>query len=57
MAIAGTLSKDSHVVHEHGIDAVFSIVPGTVMLEDSYKYAREYIERTAANIAAVWKMK
>ena len=56
VAIAGTLSKDSHVVHEHGIDAVFSIVPGTVVLEDAYKYAREYIERTAANIAAVWKM-
>lgn len=57
IAIAGNVSRDSCVVHEHGIDAVFSIVPGVVLLESAFKYAEEYIERTAANIATVWKMK
>jgi glycerate kinase len=57
IGIAGNVSRDSHVVHEHGIDAVFSIVPGVVLLENAFKYAEEYVERTAANIATVWKMK
>jgi glycerate kinase len=57
VGIAGNLSSDSHVVHEYGIDAIFSIVPGVILLEDAFKHAGEYVERTAANIAAVWKMK
>ena len=57
VGIAGNISKDSHVVHEYGIDAIFSIVPGVILLEDAFKHAEEYIERTAANIATVWKMK
>jgi glycerate 2-kinase len=57
VGIAGNVSKDSNVVHEHGIDAIFSIVPGVTSLEDAFKHAKEYVERTAANIAAVWKMK
>jgi glycerate 2-kinase len=57
VGIAGNVSKDSDVVHEHGIDAIFSIVPGVILLEDAFKHAEEYVERTAANIATVWKMK
>ncbi|WP_419955345.1 glycerate kinase [Neobacillus niacini] len=57
IGIAGNVSKDSEVVHEHGIDAIFSIVPGVILLEDAFKHAEEYVERTSANIAAVWKMK
>lgn len=57
VGIAGNVSKDSNVVHEHGIDAIFSIVPGVTSLEDAFKHASEYVERTAANIAAVWNMK
>lgn len=57
VGIAGNLGKDSQVVHDHGIDAIFSIVPGVVVLDDAFKHAAEYVERTAANIAAVWKMK
>ncbi|WHY00217.1 glycerate kinase [Neobacillus sp. DY30] len=57
VGIAGNVSKDSEVVHEHGIDAIFSIVPGVILLEDAFQHAKEYVERTAANIAAVWKMK
>ncbi|WP_144553757.1 glycerate kinase [Bacillus sp. X1(2014)] len=57
VGIAGNISKDSHVIHEYGIDAIFSIVPGVVLLEDAFKNAVEYVERTAENIAVVWKRK
>jgi len=57
VGIAGNLSNDSHVVHEHGIDAIFSIVPGLISMEDAFMNAGEYVERTAANIAAIFKLK
>jgi len=57
VGIAGNIANDSHIVHDYGIDAVFSIVPGVVLLEDAFTHAAEYVERTAVNIAAVWKMK
>ncbi|MBO0960251.1 glycerate kinase [Neobacillus sp. MM2021_6] len=56
VALAGNMADDSTVVHDYGIDAVFSIVPGVVLLEDALKNAAVYVERTAANLAAVWKM-
>ncbi|WP_102262835.1 glycerate kinase [Mesobacillus jeotgali] len=56
IAIAGNVSSDSEVVHEHGIDAVFSIVPGVITLEDAFENARTYVERIAANIASVIKL-
>jgi glycerate kinase len=52
IGLAGSLSQDSDVVYEHGIDALFSIVPGTVTLPDAYEHAAHYMERTARNIAA-----
>ncbi|MFP5108441.1 glycerate kinase [Neobacillus sp. C211] len=57
VGIAGNVSKDSYVVHEYGIDAIFSIVPGVILIEDAFKHAEEYVETTASNIAAVFKMK
>ncbi|KEP25676.1 glycerate kinase [Bacillus zhangzhouensis] len=53
IGIAGSLSKDSTVVHDHGIDALFSIVPGVTSLSDAMQDAALYVERTARNIAAV----
>jgi glycerate 2-kinase len=52
IALAGSLSQDSDVVYEHGIDALFSIVPGIVTLPDAFEHAAHYMERTARNIAA-----
>jgi glycerate 2-kinase len=57
IAIAGNVSLDSDVVFQHGIDALFSIVPGVISLDDAFKNAEQYLEKTAANIATVWKMK
>lgn len=50
IAIAGHLGSDSYVVKEHGIDALLSIVPGVVSLENALENAREYVERCAENI-------
>lgn len=52
IGLAGSLSEDSDVVYEHGIDALFSIVPGIVKLPDAFEHAAHYMERTARNIAA-----
>ena len=56
IAVAGNVASDSEVVHEHGIDAVFSIVPGVIALEDAFENASTYVERIAANIASVIKL-
>jgi len=56
IAIAGNVGCDSHVVHEHGIDAVFSIVPGIIPLSDAFENASVYVERLAANLASVIKL-
>lgn len=57
IAIAGNAASDSNVVYEHGIDAVFSIVPGVVSLQKAFQNAEDYVERTARNIAVVWGMR
>jgi glycerate 2-kinase len=57
IAIAGNISKDSDIVKEHGIDALFSIVPGAITLEEAMREAADHVERLAENIAAVVKMR
>jgi glycerate 2-kinase len=52
IAIAGSLSDDSNVVLSHGIDALYSIVPGIIPLEKAMANAEYYIAKTARNIAA-----
>ncbi|WP_404359330.1 glycerate kinase [Cytobacillus firmus] len=56
IGLAGSLSDDSQIVHDHGIDALFSIVPGVITLPDAFEKAVLYMERTARNIAAIMKM-
>ncbi len=56
IGIAGSISRDSDAVYQHGIDALFSSVPGTVPLEDAFEHAAEYMERTARDIAASIKL-
>lgn len=55
IAIAGNAAIELPLANNHGIDAVFSIVPGVVTLEDAFKNAGEYIERLAANIGSLLK--
>ncbi|MFT4417275.1 glycerate kinase [Fredinandcohnia humi] len=56
IAIAGHLGKDSHIVQEHGIDALFSVVPGVVELDTALNNAREYIVNCAENIGRIMKI-
>nr|WP_086938702.1 glycerate kinase [Thaumasiovibrio occultus] len=56
IGIAGSISADSHVVHSHGIDAVFSVVPGAMDLPQALENAAEYVEQAALNVAQLWKL-
>ncbi|ANQ17926.1 glycerate kinase [Vibrio natriegens] len=57
IGIAGSLSHDCGVVHEHGIDAVFSIVNRSVDLPTAFAEAAQNIELTARNVAAMLQLK
>ncbi|KAB2823436.1 glycerate kinase [Aliivibrio finisterrensis] len=56
IGIAGCLSDDCAVVHDYGIDAVFSVVPRSVSLETALKEAAINVENTARNVAAIYSM-
>lgn len=51
IGIAGLIGEDSDVVYEHGIDVLFSIVPGVVTLEDAFANAKEYTTKQSENVA------
>lgn len=56
IGIAGTLAAGHEVVHEHGIDMVFTIVPGVTTLEVALGQAADNMERTAYNIGMALKL-
>ncbi|WP_256383611.1 glycerate kinase [Photobacterium toruni] len=54
IGIAGCLSQDCGVVYDHGIDAVFSVVPAAMSLEQAFSNAAVNVELTARNVAAMY---
>lgn len=56
IGIAGSLTADVGVVHQHGLDAVFSVIYSICSLEDALDNAAENVRMTARNIAASIKM-
>ncbi|AOM42107.1 glycerate kinase [Xenorhabdus hominickii] len=56
IALVGGMSRDYHVVHQHGLDAVFSIVPEACTLADALANGADNLRVTARNVAAVWSM-
>ncbi|MBC8952723.1 glycerate kinase [Xenorhabdus sp. PB62.4] len=54
IALVGGMSQDYSVVHQHGLDAVFSIVPGACSLSDALTNGADNLQVTARNVAAVW---
>ncbi|KNH19952.1 glycerate kinase [Priestia megaterium] len=56
IAIAGSIGVGSEAVYEHGISALFSVVPGAVDLSEALEKAGENIERTAKNVASVIRL-
>lgn len=53
IGIAGCLSDDCDVVYEHGIDAIFSVVPRAMVLADALDEAAFNVQMTARNVAAM----
>lgn len=56
IAIAGSLTPDYSVVHQHGIDAAFSVLDRIVTLEEALTDADRNLQVTARNVAAVWQL-
>jgi len=55
IGIAGSLTADVGVVHNHGIDAVFSVLYTICSLEDALENASKNVQMAARNIAATLK--
>ncbi|WP_336219737.1 glycerate kinase [Citrobacter amalonaticus] len=56
IGIAGSLTADVGVVHDHGLDAVFSVIYSVCTLEEALQNAAENVRMTARNVAATLKM-
>ena len=56
IGISGSLSTDVEVVHEHGIDAVFSILSRVCSLNEALSDAAVNIRAASRNIAATLKL-
>ena len=52
IGIAGSLTPDVAVVHQHGLDAVFSVLNSIGTLEEALRNASDNVYRSARNIAA-----
>jgi len=56
IGIAGSLSPDVDVVHEYGIDAVFSVLSQVGTLEEAFTHAAANLRAVSRNIAAALKL-
>lgn len=52
IGIAGSLTRDVGVVHQYGIDAVFSVLTSVTTLEEAFRGAADNIYHASRNIAA-----
>jgi len=57
IGIAGSLSDDHEIVYEHGFDAVFSIVPGPMDLQEALRTGAENLTAFSTNLALALAMK
>lgn len=56
IGIAGSLGTNAQVVHDHGIDAIFSVLSRICTIEEALKEAEHNVRSSARNIAAVLAM-
>ena len=56
IAIAGCLGEDADKVHDHGIDAVFSVTPRPCSMEEALAGGADNLRRAARNIAATIRL-
>lgn len=57
IALAGAIEKDFEAIYDHGINAVFSIIPCVENLENILDSGYENLKMTAYNVAKVMKIK
>lgn len=56
IALVGGYLPDYGIVHEQGIDAVFSIMPGVSTLSEALTYAQRNLSETAYNVARLYSL-
>jgi glycerate kinase len=56
IAIAGCLSADAGAVHDHGIEAVFSVLSRSCTVEEALAEGADNLRITARNVAAVLRL-
>jgi glycerate kinase len=56
IGIAGSLTSDVGIVHQYGIDAVFSVLNSIGTLEEAFRGASDNIYRASRNIAATLRV-
>ncbi|MGR7708166.1 glycerate kinase [Klebsiella aerogenes] len=56
IGIAGSLTADVGVVHQHGLDAVFSVLYSVCTLDEALANSAANVRMTARNVAAVLQM-
>jgi glycerate kinase len=56
IGIAGCLSADANVVHEHGIDALFSVLSTVGTMEEALTHAASNVRSVSRNIASTLKL-
>ena len=57
IGIAGCLTDDCGVVHDHGIDAVFAVVNRAMSLPEAIATATTNLQLTARNVAALYLLR
>ncbi|NRP14911.1 MULTISPECIES: glycerate kinase [unclassified Marinobacterium] len=57
IALCGSIGEGAEGVHEVGIDALFSVVPGVCSLEEALANGAENLERTGAQIGRLLSLK
>ncbi|WP_313021214.1 glycerate kinase [Atlantibacter hermannii] len=56
IGIAGSLTTDVGVVYDHGLGAIFSVIPRICTLDEALENAADNLRMNARNIAAVMKL-
>lgn len=57
IALVGLIEQDFETIYDHGIDAVFSIIPRIESIEDLLENGYENLKMTAYNVAKVMVLK
>lgn len=56
VALVGAIAGDLEPLRKQGLNAVFSIVPGAVPLDDALESAHVNLNRTAQQVAEIWRL-